>query len=58
MGTRAPNYAYDDPIFQEMGVASMTTPRPANGDPAQSQWDQEYQKILDTLNEKIDAWNA
>ena len=58
VGTRAPNYAYDDPIFQEMGVASMTTPRPANGDPAQTQWDQEYQKILDTLNEKIDAWNA
>lgn len=58
VGTRAPNYAYDDPIFQEMGVASMTTPRPANGDPAQAQWDQEYQKILDTLNEKIDAWNA
>lgn len=57
VGTLAPNYAYDDPIFQEMGVSSMPSPRPHNGDPEQAKWDGAYQKVLDKLNEKIDAYN-
>lgn len=57
VGTIAPNYAYDDPIFQEMGVSSMSSPRPHNGDHEQAQWDAAYQKVLDKLNEKIDVYN-
>ncbi|EHG25164.1 hemagglutinin repeat-containing protein [Selenomonas noxia] len=57
IGTLAPNYAYDDPIFKELGVASMNTPRPKNGDPAQAAWDTQYQGILAELNEKIAAHN-
>jgi len=57
IGTLAPNYAYDDPIFKELGVTSMSTPRPANGDPAQAAWDTQYQGILAQLNEKIAAHN-
>ena len=57
VGTLSPNYDYDDPIFKELGVASMSTPRPAHGDPAQAAWDAKYRIILDTLNTKIDAYN-
>ena len=57
IGTLAPNYDYDDPIFKELGVTSMNTPRPANGDPAQAAWDTQYQGILAQLNEKIAAHN-
>ena len=57
IGTLAPNYAYDDPIFKELGVTSMNTPRPKNGDPAQAAWDTQYQGILAQLNEKIAAHN-
>ena len=57
IGTLAPNYAYDDPIFKELGVTSMNTPRPKNGDPAQAAWDTQYQGILAELNEKIAAHN-
>ena len=57
VGTLSPNYDYDDPIFKELGVASMSTPRPAHGDPAQAAWDAKYRIVLDTLNEKIDAYN-
>jgi len=57
IGTLAPNYDYDDPIFKELGVTSMNTPRPKNGDPAQAAWDTQYQGILAELNEKIAAHN-
>ena len=57
MGTLAPNYAYDDPVFQQFGITSMTTARPKNGDPAQKAWDESYQKILDALNVKIREYN-
>ena len=57
IGTLAPNYDYDDPIFKELGVPSMNTPRPKNGDPAQAAWDTQYQGILAELNEKIAAHN-
>ena len=57
VGTLAPNYDYDDPIFAALGVTSMTSPRPAHGDPAQTAWDAQYRSILVTLNEKIDAYN-
>ena len=57
VGTLSPNYDYDDPIFKELGVASMSSPRPAHGDPAQAAWDAQYRIILDTLNTKIDAYN-
>ena len=57
IGTEAPNYDYDDPIFQKLGVTSMTTPRPAQGDPKQAEWDKEYKTILDTLNVKIEEYN-
>ncbi len=58
VGTLSPNYDYDDPIFKELGVASMSSPRPAHGDPARAAWDAQYRIILDTLNTKIDAYNA
>uniref|UniRef100_UPI0040389C81 two-partner secretion domain-containing protein n=1 Tax=Dialister succinatiphilus TaxID=487173 RepID=UPI0040389C81 len=57
VGTLAPNYAYDDPIFQQFGITSMTTARPKNGDPAQKAWDESYRKILDALNVKIREYN-
>ena len=58
VGTLSPNYDYDDPIFKELGVTSMSSPRPAHGDPARAAWDAQYRIILDTLNTKIDAYNA
>ena len=58
VGTLSPNYDYDDPIFKELGVTSMSSPRPALGDPARAAWDAQYRIILDTLNTKIDAYNA
>ena len=58
VGTLFPNYDYDDPIFKELGVTSMSSPRPAHGDPARAAWDAQYRIILDTLNTKIDAYNA
>ena len=58
VGTLSPNYDHDDPIFKEFGVASMSSPRPAHGDSAQAAWDAQYRIILDTLNTKIDAYNA
>ena len=58
IGTLAPTYAYDDPIFKQFGIASMSTDRPAADDPARSAWDEAYKKILAKLNEKITAYNA
>ena len=57
VGTLSPNYDYDDPIFKELGVASMSTPRPAHGDPTQAAWDAKYRIVLAALNTKIDAYN-
>ena len=58
IGTLAPTYAYDDPIFKQFGIASMSTDRPAADDPARSAWDEAYKAILAKLNEKITAYNA
>ena len=33
MGKEAPNYDYNDPIFKELGVKSMDTPRTGYDDP-------------------------
>ena len=57
VGKEAPNYDYDDPIFKELGVTSMTTPRPGYDDPKQADWDKQYKEILAQLNEKIKAYN-
>ena len=57
VGKEAPNYDYDDPIFKELGVTSMTTPRPDYDDPKQAEWDTQYKEILKQLNEKSNVYN-
>ena len=58
IGKIAPNYAYDDPIFERFNVTSMPTARPADDNPAaQKAWDVQYKAILTRLNEKITAYN-
>ena len=57
VGKEAPNYDYNDPIFKELGVKSMDTPRPGYDDPKQDDWDKQYKEILNQLNEKIKAYN-
>lgn len=57
VGKEAPNYDYNDPIFKELGVKSMDTPRPGYDDPKQGDWDKQYKEILNQLNEKIKAYN-
>ena len=57
VGKEAPNYDYNDPIFQEFGITSMSTPRPGYDDPQQATWDAQYKEILAQLNEKIKAYN-
>lgn len=57
VGKEAPNYDYNDPIFKELGVKSMDTPRPSYDDPKQADWDKQYKEILNQLNEKIKAYN-
>ena len=57
IGKSAPNYDYDDPIFQKFGVTSMTSSRPGYDDPKQAEWDAQYKGILETLNTKIRAYN-
>ena len=57
VGKEAPNYDYNDPIFKELGVKSMDTPRPGYDDPKQADWDKQYKEILNQLNEKINAYN-
>ncbi len=57
VGKEVPNYNYDDPIFKELGVKSMNTPRPGYDDPKQADWDKQYKEILNQLNEKIKAYN-
>ena len=58
IGTQVPSYAYDDPIFKEFGITSMTTERPLTSGPEQETWDAQYKPILASLNEKIKAHNA
>lgn len=58
IGTQVPSYAYDDPIFKEFGIISMTTERPLTSGPEQEAWDAQYKPILASLNEKIKAHNA
>lgn len=57
VGKEAPNYDYNDPIFKELGVKSMDTPRPGYDDQKQADWDKQYKEILNQLNEKIKAYN-
>lgn len=58
IGTQVPSYAYDDPIFKEFGITSMTIERPLTSGPEQEAWDAQYKPILASLNEKIKAHNA
>ena len=58
IGTQVPSYAYDDPIFKEFGITSMTTERPQTAGPEQEAWDAQFKPILATLNDKIKAHNA
>ena len=56
VGKEAPNYDYNDPIFKELGVKSMDTPRPGYDDPKQADWDKQYKEILNQLNKKIKVY--
>ena len=58
IGTQVPSYAYDDPIFKEFGITSMTTERPQTVGPEQEAWDVKFKPILASLNDKIKAHNA
>jgi len=58
IGTQVPSYAYDDPIFKEFGITSMTTKRPQTAGPEQEAWDAQFKPILASLNDKIKAHNA
>ena len=58
IGTKVPSYAYDDPIFKEFGITSMTTERPQAAGPEQEAWDAQFKPILASLNDKIKAHNA
>ena len=58
IGTQVPSYAYDDPIFKEFGITSMTTERPQTAGPEQEAWDAQFKPILATLNDKIKVHNA
>ena len=57
IGTKVPSYAYDDPIFKEFGITSMTTERPQTAGPEQAAWDAQFKPILASLNDKIKAHN-
>ena len=57
IGTQVPSYAYDDPIFKEFGITSMTTERPLTSGPEQEAWDTQFKPILASLNEKIKVHN-
>ena len=58
IGTQVPSYAYNDPIFKEFGITSMTTERPQTAGPEQEAWDAQFKPILASLNDKIKAHNA
>ena len=58
IGTQVPSYAYDDPIFKEFGITSMTTERPQTAGPEQEGWDAQFKPILTMLNDKIKVHNA
>ena len=57
IGTQVPSYAYNDPIFNEFGITSMTTERPQTAGPEQEAWDAQFKPILASLNDKIKAHN-
>lgn len=57
IGTQVPSYAYNDPIFKEFGITSMTTERPQTTGPEQEAWDAQFKPILASLNDKIKAHN-
>ena len=57
IGTQVPSYAYNDPIFKEFGITSMTTERPQTAGPEQEAWDAQFKPILASLNDKIKAHN-
>ena len=57
IGTKVPSYAYNDPIFKEFGITSMTTERPQTAGPEQEAWDAQFKPILASLNDKIKAHN-
>ena len=57
IGTQVPSYAYDDPIFKEFGITSMTIERPQTAGPEQEAWDAQFKPILASLNDKIKAHN-
>ena len=57
IGTQVPSYAYNDPIFKEFGITSMTTERPQTVGPEQEAWDAQFKPILASLNDKIKAHN-
>ncbi|MCF0155609.1 MAG: hemagglutinin repeat-containing protein [Veillonella sp.] len=58
IGQRLPNYDYDDPIFKNLGIQSMSEERPPEPGPKRDAWDKDFQKVLDALNEKLPAYNA
>ena len=58
IGTQVPSYGYDDPIFKEFGITSMTTERPQTAGPEQEAWDAQFKPILASLNDKIKVHNA
>ena len=58
IGTQVPSYGYDDPIFKEFGITSMTTERPQAAGPEQEAWDAKFKPILASLNDKIKVQNA
>ena len=58
IGTQVPSYAYDDPIFKEFGITSMTTERPQTAGTEQEAWDAQFKPILAMLNDKIKVHNA
>ena len=57
IGTKVPSYAYNDPIFNEFGITSMTTERPQTVGPEQEAWDAQFKPILASLNDKIKVHN-
>ncbi len=57
IGTKVPSYAYNDPIFKEFGITSMTTERPQTAGPEQEAWDAQFKPILAMLNDKIKVHN-
>lgn len=59
VGKVLPNYDFDDPIFEELGIKSMPNDRAElETEAAIAAWDAQYKLILDELNVKIAAHNV